>query len=994
LRSLLESATIESRPSARAAHLSIAAFVHLETDESAGQGERTIVEKPPATIAFADTNRSPPTTGMPGSESAASLRTDHSRGEQRYRVLRPHAKGGLGSVSVAFDTELSREVALKEILPHLADQADGRARFTAEAEITGRLEHPGIVPVYGMGAYADGRPYYAMRFIHGESLSEAIDAYHRARKLSPKRTEHALELRRLLRHFLDACNAIHYAHSRGVLHRDIKPANIMLGKFGETLVVDWGLAKVLGELGKSTSDEAQGSMVRPSNPAVHDPTLVGYAVGTPAYMSPEQARGDMDELGPTSDVWSLGATLYYLLTGQAPYSGKTGEVIDKASSGNFVPPRQRDPSVAAGLDAICKKAMSKSPEDRYQSARDLADDITRWTADEVVLAYREPWSARLARWARRNRGWTQGAAAALILTTIVAVTAALLVNRARTREMAALDTEKAVSAFLIDLFEDSDPMGFASASHEFRVSSTSADRTARELLKDGAQRLKTELIDQPAARAKFLETIGNVYRGLGMYEEATQILRESLDLRRAHLADDQAAIALNLRNLAWSIHYSGRYKEAAPMYAQALAMIEEHLGAEHLEVASTKLQLALLLTEHEMGEYEKSLRMLDEVIEMRRRLLGPGSQGVAIALASKAAVHFQRGDEERAKDCVVQLSLILSQGNVAEAGLTLATYTQGLAAQGEDDSKRACELLAEAVRLAGRVLGKKHPMVAIVMADYGAALISDRQYEKAEVILERVNTLVRELRVREDHPKLSTLRRDFARLYLETGRGEKARKMLEANLQDALQATGDRSRRYATACQEFGYVLNKLGHTEEAIVHLRRALAIAKSIDAERPERIAFFSEELALVLAGQGRHSEAIELLQEAVVQRRRDKSNPTRLGESLVLLGQAQLRDRQWAAAQTTLADAKEQFLNYSKSDWTARAQALMGEALWRDGQRERAKKELTEALAVIGPARSAAHEWNQHARQTLALLEESGAAKGANARESPAAGANNPQ
>jgi tRNA A-37 threonylcarbamoyl transferase component Bud32 len=206
----------------------------------------------------AETSMNSASTLLPNPDGATGRGAVPSPGQERFRVLRPHAQGGLGAVSLAFDTELSRQVALKEILPHHADQAESRARFIAEAEITGRLEHPGIVPVYGMGAYADGRPYYAMRFIHGESLKEAIDAYHREKKESPKRTENALALRRLLRHFLDACNAIHYAHSRGVLHRDIKPANIMLGKFGETLVVDWGLAKAMG---KSTANDSHGSIV-------------------------------------------------------------------------------------------------------------------------------------------------------------------------------------------------------------------------------------------------------------------------------------------------------------------------------------------------------------------------------------------------------------------------------------------------------------------------------------------------------------------------------------------------------------------------------------------------------------------------------------------------------------------------------------------------------------------------------------------------------------
>ncbi len=260
---------------------------------------------------------------------------------QRFRVLRPHAKGGLGAVFVALDAELHREVALKQILEtHAYDEAS-RSRFLLEAEITGGLEHPGIVPVYGLGTYGDGRPYYAMRFIKGDSLKEAIDHFHARAAGNNDPGRRSLELRGLLRRFIDVCNAIDYAHSRGVLHRDIKPGNIIVGMHGETLVVDWGLAKATG---KSDPSAAERTLL-PSAASGSSETLPGSALGTPAYMSPEQAQGNLEALGVRSDVYGLGATLYCLLTGQPPFAGDAVEVIPRVKKGEFPPPRQADGSI-------------------------------------------------------------------------------------------------------------------------------------------------------------------------------------------------------------------------------------------------------------------------------------------------------------------------------------------------------------------------------------------------------------------------------------------------------------------------------------------------------------------------------------------------------------------------------------------------------------------------------------------------------------------------
>ncbi len=283
----------------------------------------------------------------------------------RFRVLRRHKSGGLGTVHVARDEELNRDVALKEVRPEYAEIQAARERLQVEAEITGGLEHPGIVPVYGLGIHDDGNPFYCMRFIKGQSLKDAIAEFHASKAQLPASLLN-LKLRGLLGRFINVCDAVGYAHCRSVLHRDLKPGNIMLGKYGETLVVDWGLAKATGGLPQTVTDTEMP--IIPKSGSTAAPTVAGSAMGTPDYMSPEQAAGDLDHLGPATDVYSLGATLYCLLTGRPPITGATlSEKLERAREGRFATPSQIDRWVPKALEAICLKAMARIPGDRYAS---------------------------------------------------------------------------------------------------------------------------------------------------------------------------------------------------------------------------------------------------------------------------------------------------------------------------------------------------------------------------------------------------------------------------------------------------------------------------------------------------------------------------------------------------------------------------------------------------------------------------------------------------
>ena len=363
----------------------------------------------------------------------------------RFQILRLHKTGGLGAVYVARDEELHREVALKEIRDRHAHDPDSRSRFLQEAEITGRLEHPGIIPVYGLGTYDDGRPFYAMRFIKGDNLKDAIAHFHEADVPGRDPGERALALRELLRRFVDVCNAMAYAHSRGILHRDLKPNNILLGPYGETLVVDWGLAKPVGRLKEASRTEE--ATLQPDSAGSGTPTHPGDTPGTPAYMSPEQAAGDLDRLGLLSDVYSLGATLYCLLAGRAPVEDRdVGVILARVRRGEFPPPGRVKRGIDPALEAICLKAMALRPEDRYVTPAALAEDLDRWLADEPVSAFREGLRSRVTRWARRNRSWVQAGVAALFLVAVVAIVAAVTINGARRSEKKALDKATAALA--------------------------------------------------------------------------------------------------------------------------------------------------------------------------------------------------------------------------------------------------------------------------------------------------------------------------------------------------------------------------------------------------------------------------------------------------------------------------------------------------------------------------------------------------------------------
>jgi serine/threonine-protein kinase len=559
---------------------------------------------PALTVATSSPHR-PPAAADDRFATCASLPAATSSEGARFTILRPLAQGGLGQVLVARDEQLNREIALKEILPAQADNSVSRQRFLREAEITGALEHPGIVPVYSLGEYPDGRPFYAMRLIRGQDLRSAIERLHESTR---KWNRGDFALRQLLMRFIDVCQAVDYAHVRGIIHRDLKPENIMLGSYGETLVVDWGLAR-------GVEDPAVQSTVVPrvrlSSRSSSSHTQAGHIVGTPHYMSPEQAGGRLDQLGPASDIYSLGATLYHLLTGKPPFAGESTDILSNVQWGTFAAPRVVNPRIARPLEAICLRAMSADPAGRYASAQELGMEIERFLGDEKVEAFHEPLWMRAWRWARNHRSVVlSGAAATAVALTLLSVGVVLL-GAANQRERAAREAatrsytesvaqrERAEQSFA--LAQQAVQDYYIQVSEETLLNQPGMQPLRNSLLQqalDYYQQFLAQRSDDPALRADVAQATffaGRITETIATPEAALPYYQQALDLYR-HLegapggispADRQARMARVYNALGGANYKLRRLTQARDHYQHALEFREQlaESDPENLEAA-------------------------------------------------------------------------------------------------------------------------------------------------------------------------------------------------------------------------------------------------------------------------------------------------------------------------------------------------------------------------------------------------------------------------
>jgi serine/threonine protein kinase/tetratricopeptide (TPR) repeat protein len=910
----------------------------------------------------------------------------------RYRILRPHAKGGLGEVFIARDEELKREVVLKQIQEQCADDPQRRGRFLLEAEVTGGLEHPGIVPVYGLGTYADGRPFYAMRFIRGDRLEDAIQRFHETERSRRDRGERALAFRRLLGRFVDVCNAIAYAHSRGIIHRDLKPSNVMLGPYGETLVVDWGLAKAIGR-GEETGGIGEATL-RPSSGSGHAGTIAGQAVGTPAFMSPEQAAGRLNELGPASDIYGLGATLYCLLTGQAPFSGEDlGQLLQKVQQSALVPPRQVRPSVPRALEAVCLKAMALVPRERYASARALADDIEHWLADEPIAAYHEPWTAQSRRWLRRHRILATAGTAALVVAALCLGGATVLLAAAnRGEQEARIEAEtqrdrawqaerralsnadkaehaaaeaKAVLGFLKDkvlaaarpkglegglgkdatiraALDNAEPTiarAFAGQPVvEAAVRSTLGDtyrllaefRLAQPQLERALSLRRQELDPQHVDVAQTVNSLGLLYWNMGLYAQAEPLYQRSLEIREAKLGKDHPDVATTLTNLASLYLDTGNYAQAEPLMKRSLAIRESQLGRDHPDVAGSLNSLGEVY--RVLGQYAQAEQLLKRSLEIRETKLGKTHLDVARSLFSLCHVYNDMGQYAQAEP-LLKRCLEIKEGQLGKDHPDVATTLSGLATINESMGRyaQAESLYQRSIRIKETQLGKDHPAVAKSLNDLGDLYRVEGQYAQAERLLKR-SLEIWEAKLGKTHPDVATSLINLALVYINMGQYAQAEPLLKRSLEIKEGQLGKNHPDVAASLCGLADLYQAMGRYAQAESLYQRSLQIAEAqLGKDHPD-VAYPLTGLAEVAERRGQPAKAEPLFRRslAIRQAKLVPDHPDTL-TSLAEVGDCLLRQGQAAQAEPILRQSWEKLQQKQPDLWsTLEVQALLGAAL----------------------------------------------------------------
>ena len=688
-----------------------------------------------------------------------------------YRLTREIGRGGMGVVWLAerAGDDFEQRVALK-VVKRGMDSDEILARFLRERRVHARLEHPNIARLMDGGVSAGGQPWFALEYVDGTPLLDYC-------------RHHGLDVAARLRLFRRICAAVQHAHRSLVVHRDLKPSNILVNAKGEPKLLDFGIAKLLGD----DDGEPGGGLTRS-----------GARMMTPLYAAPEQVLGQ--PVTTATDVYSLGVILYELLTGRLPYppdqtrgAALARSIVegdperpstmarrqpsrsgDHAGAGAPSDARRLSRQLAGDLDRICLMALRKEPERRYESAQALADDITRYLDGYPVRAQPDSLGYRTRKFVGRNR--VAVAAATLVLVSLAVGLSISLWQAERASRQAARAEQ--VKEFLIEIFQINRPGTDAGTSV-----------TAREILEAGVARLDEQLAGQPDLHGELLQVVGSLYVSLGLLDEAELLLQRSLEVLSALPADDRELYAAGLVALGEVYWERTDYATAETAFREAVGRYRRHSGRDRQSFAFALRSLAIMLSE--ASKYEQAEPLHYEALAMDRRLSGDDSLEVANDLHNLAQHLKWQGRSDEAEP-LYRAALAIKLRELGNQHISVAGTQSnlGVLLGQRGDYVESEELLRDALETHRRVLGDEHPDTALTLNNLSMLNYVTANYEAAEPLIREALALNRKL-FGEDNDRVATNLANLANLLAATGRLEESEKMQSEALAIRRQVIGN-----------------------------------------------------------------------------------------------------------------------------------------------------------------------------------------------------------
>ena len=774
----------------------------------------------------------------------------------RYKLAEKIGEGGCGIVYMAEQAEpFRRRVALKVVKLGM-DTKKVIARFETERQTLALMDHPSIAKVLDAGATDTGRPFFVMELVKGVRITDYCD-------------RNSLSTGERLGLFMQVCHAIQHAHQKGIIHRDIKPSNVLVTlQDGVPVpkVIDFGIAKATeGRLTDATVS-----------------TQLQQFLGTPAYMSPEQAGLTGVDIDTRSDIYSLGVLLYELLTGCTPFDArdlaKVGRDAIRRTIREVEPPRPstrlstlhgealtataRQHGTESGrllklirgdLDWIVMKCLEKDRDRRYDTANGLAVDLGRHLANEPVVARPPSPAYRLQKAWRRNK--TAFAVAALIAAVLVAATGVSAWQAILAKQR--LAESEAISKFLTQVFQSPDP------ARDGRTI------TVAETLGAAAKKLEADLAGQPARRAKLQATLGLTYHGLGLYREAIPLQEKVRDYYASASGPEHPDTLQAMHNLAWSYAEAGRLGEALKMQEEVLRVFRKVRGSEHPDTLNAMGHLANSYAE--AGRRDEAIRLEEQVLALSRKVRGPEHHDTLRAMHNLAASYGEAGrrtEALRLQEQVLALSrkvLVPQHPDTLSAMNNLAnSYT----AVGRRDE--ALKLQEESLVLSRKVCGPEHPDTLMTMHNLASSYAAAGRRDEALKLWEQV--LVLKVKVLgPEHPATLSTMHNLANSDTAVGRRDEALKLQEQVLALRRKVNGPEHAETLSAMHNLALSYAQAGRRDEALNLWEQLLALRRKVNGpEHPETLGAMHD-LALSYAEAGRRDEALELREKALVLRRK---------------------------------------------------------------------------------------------------------------------------